>query len=70
MCPIPKNEKGGIMTLKTLCVHWWMIGEYSVGQCKKCGATRDFEKMRQAEQTRRTFHRGKTKSPASGVLPL
>jgi hypothetical protein len=49
------------MTVTSLCVHWWMIGEYSVGQCKKCGATRDFaQKQREAEQAK-TFHRGKPK---------
>jgi hypothetical protein len=60
---------GGIMVLKALCTHWWIIGEYSVGQCKKCGAIKDFEKLRQDEQTHKTFHRGKTKTPATVVLP-
>jgi hypothetical protein len=46
-----------------------MIGDYSVGQCKKCGATKDFAKLRDEEQTRRAFHKGKTKSPVSRVLP-
>jgi hypothetical protein len=56
------------MKQNPLCVHWWMIGEYSVGHCKKCGATRDFEKLRQDEQIRKTFHRGKMKSPIPSVL--
>jgi hypothetical protein len=56
------------MILNALCVHWWMIGDYSVGQCKKCGATRDFEKLRQEEQARRTIHRGKVKSPVPFFL--
>jgi len=56
------------MILDSLCIHWWMIGDYSVGHCKKCGAIRDFEKLRQEEQTRRTIHRGKMKSPALSVL--
>jgi hypothetical protein len=58
------------MILNSLCVHWWMIGEYSVGTCKKCGATRNFEQLRQEEQTRRTIHRGKMKSPVVSVLSL
>ena len=37
------------MILESGCVHWWIIGAYSVGHCKKCGATRDFEKLRQEE---------------------
>jgi hypothetical protein len=57
------------MTTKSLCIHWWMIGEYSVGQCKKCGALKDFEKLRQAEQTRKVFQRGKMRPVASIVLP-
>jgi hypothetical protein len=57
------------MILKTPCTHWWIIGEYSVGLCKKCGASKDFEKLRQDEQTHKTFHRGKVKSPASAILP-
>ena len=57
------------MAVVTLCVHWWMIGEYSVGQCKKCGATKDFAKLRDEEQTRKTFHKGKTKNLASKDLP-
>jgi hypothetical protein len=56
------------MVINTICVHWWMIGEYSVGQCKKCGATKDFAKLREAEQMRKTFHKGKTKSPVSKAL--
>jgi hypothetical protein len=48
-----------------------MIGDYSVGQCKKCGAIRDFEKLRQEEQARKTtLHRGRMKIPALSVLPL
>jgi hypothetical protein len=57
------------MVIETLCVHWWMIGEYSIGQCKKCGATRDFAKLRDEEQTRKTFHKGKTKSTVSRDFP-
>jgi hypothetical protein len=58
------------MAIDSICVHWWLIGDYSVGQCKKCGATRDFGKLRDEEQTRRTFHKGKTKTPVSKVLPV
>jgi hypothetical protein len=58
------------MMLDSLCVHWWIIGEHSVGRCKKCGATRDFEKLRQEEQIRKTIHRRKMKSPVLSVLPL
>jgi hypothetical protein len=58
------------MILDSLCVHWWIIGEYSVGHCKKCGAIRDFEKLRQEEQTRKMLHRRKIKSPVFSVLPL
>jgi len=57
------------MAVTTLCVHWWIIGEYSVGQCKKCGAIRDFAKLRDEEQTRKVFHKGKTKSPVYRDLP-
>jgi hypothetical protein len=57
------------MTTKALCIHWWMIGEFSVGQCKKCGAFKDFEKLRQAEQNRKVFQRGKMKPAATAVLP-
>jgi hypothetical protein len=46
-----------------------MIGEYSVGQCKKCGATKDFAKLRDEEQTRRTFQKGKIKARVSRVHP-
>jgi hypothetical protein len=50
------------MILDSRCVHWWIIGAYSVGQCKKCGAIRDFEKLRQAEKTHMYIRKGKTKS--------
>jgi len=56
------------MTLNSLCVHWWMIGDYSVGRCKKCGAVRDFEQLRQDEQTRKMFRRGKMKTPVPSIL--
>ena len=58
------------MISNALCVHWWMIGDYSIGQCKKCGATKDFEKLRLEEQTRKTFHKGKMKSPVSSAAIL
>ena len=67
---ITRERKGGIMILNSGCVHWWMIGDYSVGQCKKCGATRDFEKLRQEEKTRMTIRRGKRVSPVVSVLTL
>jgi hypothetical protein len=57
------------MVVNTLCVHWWMIGDLSVGLCKKCGARKDFAKLRDEEQTRRTFHKGKTKSSIARDLP-
>jgi hypothetical protein len=57
------------MVINTICVHWWMIGEFSVGQCKKCGATKDFGKLRDEEQNRKTFSKGKTKSRISKALP-
>ena len=50
------------------CVHWWIIGDYLVGHCKKCGATRDFEKLKREEETRKTIHRGKMKSAIFSVL--
>jgi hypothetical protein len=56
------------MTLDSLCVHWWMIGNYSVGRCKKCGATRDFEKLRQEEQMLKTIHRAKMHRPVVSVF--
>lgn len=56
------------MIAAILCVHWWMIGDHSVGRCKKCGITRDFEKLRQEEQTRKLFHKNRFKSPVPSVL--
>jgi len=50
------------------CVHWWIIGEYLVGQCKKCGATRDFKKLREEEQTRLAISRVKMHRPSVSVL--
>ncbi len=47
------------MILDSRCVHWWIIGDYLVGHCKKCGATRDFELLRQEEKTRVANRRGK-----------
>jgi len=41
------------MILESGCVHWWVIGDYSLGHCKKCGITRDFEKLRQEEKPRK-----------------
>ena len=58
------------MILDSVCVHWWIIGDYSVGHCKKCGATRDFEKLRQEEKTRMTIRKGKRGSAAVSVLTL
>ena len=52
------------MTLVSGCVHWWIIKNYSLGRCKKCGAIRDFEELRREEKTRMTIHRGK-----KGVQP-
>ncbi len=50
------------MNLDTKCVHWWIIGEHSIGHCKKCGATRDFEKLRLEEKTRVANRKGKRES--------
>jgi hypothetical protein len=50
------------MILDSTCVHWWIIGDYLVGQCKKCGATKDFEMLRQEEKERLSNRRGKRKS--------
>jgi len=58
------------MILDPSCVHWWIIGDYLVGRCKKCGATRDFEKLRQEEKTHMAIRRGKMKSPVFSVLTL
>ncbi len=58
------------MILNSGCVHWWIIGDCSVGHCKKCGATRDFEKLRQEEKTRMTIRNGKKGSAAVSVLTL
>ena len=54
--------------LESLCVHWWMIGDHSVGHCKKCGATRDFEKLRQEEETLKAISRKNKRSYSLGVL--
>jgi hypothetical protein len=56
------------MVLDSRCVHWWIIGEYLVGRCKKCGATRDFEKLREEERIRLSIRRMKIRSPAVSVL--
>jgi hypothetical protein len=40
------------MVAESKCVHWWIIGDFLVGRCKKCGATKDFQKLREAEQAR------------------
>jgi hypothetical protein len=50
------------MILDSKCVHWWIIGDHSVGHCKKCGAVRDFEQLRQAEKDHMNIRKGKTKS--------
>ena len=55
------------MILKSGCIHWWIIGDNLVGQCKKCGAIRDFEKLRQEEKTRMTNRKGRMKNPVSSV---
>jgi hypothetical protein len=47
------------------CVHWWIIGDHSVGRCKKCGAVRDFEQLRQAEKTHMSVLREKRKGLSS-----
>ena len=58
------------MTLDSVCVHWWIIGDYSIGNCKKCGATKDFEKLRLEEKTRMTIHKGKKGSAVVSVFTL
>ena len=52
------------------CVHWWIIGEYLVGRCKKCGATRDFEKLREEEKTRSSIRKAKTHGAVISTLIL
>ncbi len=56
------------MTLDSLCIHWWMIGDHLVGCCKKCGAIRDFEKLRLEEQMRKNSHRWRIHRPAVSIL--
>ncbi len=59
------------MIFDTECVHWWIIGDYSIGHCKKCGATKDFEKLRAKEKSRMTAaRRGKTGSAAVNAAKL
>jgi hypothetical protein len=58
------------MILESGCVHWWIIGAYSVGHCKKCGATRDFEKLRQEEKALMAIRRVKKGSAAVSVIKL
>jgi hypothetical protein len=53
------------MILDSKCVHWWIIGDYSVGHCKKCGAVRDFEQLRQEEKTHMNILREKRKGLSS-----
>jgi hypothetical protein len=56
------------MIIDSSCVHWWIIGDYLVGHCKKCGATRDFEKLREEEKTRITIRRAKMHSPVVSII--
>ena len=56
---IIQEQNGGIMILDSKCVHWWIIGDFLVGHCKKCGAIRDFEKLREEEKIRKAVRRGK-----------
>jgi len=58
------------MILESGRVHWWIIRADSVGHCKKCGATRDFEKLRQEEKARLAMRKGKRGSEAASVLKL
>jgi hypothetical protein len=53
------NKTEAVNMVEPTCVHWWIIGDYLVGRCKKCGATKDFQKLREAEQERHKNHRGK-----------
>ena len=39
------------MIIDPECVHWWIIDSHGLGHCKKCGDTRDFEKLREQEKT-------------------
>jgi hypothetical protein len=65
--PITRERKGDNMILNSRCVHWWIIENNLVGRCKKCGAIRDFEKLRQEEKTRMANHSSKLKNPISSV---
>ena len=47
------------MILDSSCVHYWIIAEKSIGRCKKCGAIRDFEQLRQKEKAIMTLHKRK-----------
>ena len=62
------RKKGDGMNLDSKCVHWWMIGDYLVGRCKKCGATRDFEKLRQEEKTSMAIRKGTRGIRVNSVL--
>ena len=54
------------MILDSSCVHYWIIGKNSIGRCKKCGAIRDFEQLKQEEEeVRRTIHKKKSEVPPS-----
>ena len=48
------------MILDSSCVHYWIIEKYSIGRCKKCGAIRDFEELRQEEKARMTSQKRKS----------
>jgi hypothetical protein len=67
-CQQTKKEEGGSMSLDTGCVNWWIIGDYLIGHCKKCGATRDFEKLRQEEKVRMAIRKGKRGSRVISAL--
>ena len=58
------------MILDSKCVHWWIIGDYLVGHCKKCGAIKDFEKLRQEEKTRMATRRPKITRPVVSTVSL
>ena len=59
------------MILESGCAHWWIIGAHSIGHCKKCGAIRDFEKLRQEEEEHMAaIRKEKRESAATSVHKL
>lgn len=45
------------MTLEPSCVHWWIIDNFSIGHCKKCGEIVNFKKLIEEKKPKKTIHK-------------